>query len=258
MAGGHTLGIKQGAGPRNPRHPTRIRPGQMFFPLKGDRRLRAIVKHLDGEWVAVEREDGSAARLALDRLLATDAAGKGAHYRFHGWMHRPRGYRTEFRVIAVYAKRRLCVLALPEWDPTAQVEVPLGVLPEELRVEDAAGTCMADLSSPSAAALGIHACSQAKVREVSRGPRRSHPELLAEGQRYRRREDRAAFRLVGGVDADSARVAAWNGTRIVRLDRERLLAVGPDGHGLHYEYQGGGVVAMRRRLSSPRSRERAR
>ena len=39
MAGGHTLNIKQGPGPRNRRHPSRIRAGQLFFPRSGDQRL---------------------------------------------------------------------------------------------------------------------------------------------------------------------------------------------------------------------------
>ena len=72
MAGGRSLNLKQGPGPRDPRHPLRIRPGQMFFPRRGRRRMRLTIKRIDGEWVRGIREDGSEVNLALDRLLARD------------------------------------------------------------------------------------------------------------------------------------------------------------------------------------------
>jgi hypothetical protein len=247
VAGGHTLNIKQGPGPRNPRHPTRIRPGQMFFPRDGQKRLRVTVKRLDGEWVRVDREDGTEASLALDQLLAREEGGAGRHYRFHGWRFRPRGYRTELRVIAASAHSGRCVLSLPEWDPETEVDEALAVLPEELRAPGAVGSCMADLTSQSTAGLNIHSCRRSKVRDASRRASASHPELLAEGQLFRKRGDGKKLRL---LDVEGPRVSAWNGRRVVRVARERLLEVGPDGEGRHYLYLGGGVTATRRRRAA--------
>jgi len=253
VAGGHTLNVKQGPGPRNPRHPARIRPGQMFFPRKGRQRLRVTVKRLDGEWVRVIREDGTELSLALDRLLACGEDGSGRHYRFHGWRVRPRGYRTELRVIDVSAESGRCVLRLSEWDPGTDVDEALTVLPEELRAPGAAGSCMANLASSSVAGLGIHSCRKSKVRDSSREASGPHPELLAEGQRFRRLGDGAKFRL---LDTEGPKVSAWNGRRVVRILKERLLAVGPDGQGRHYEYIGGGVAATRHKRAT-RLRERS-
>jgi hypothetical protein len=253
VAGGHTLNIKQGPGPRNPRHPARIRPGQMFFPRKGRRRLRVTVKRLDGEWVRVIREDGTESSLTLDGLLARDEDGNGHHYRFHGWRFRPRGYRTELRVIDVSAESGRCVLRLPEWDPDTDVEEALTVLPEELRTPGGTGSCMANLASSSAAGLGIHSCRKSKVRDTSREASGQHPELLAEGQCFRRCGGGAKFRL---LDTEGPKVSTWNGRRVVRVSKERLLAVGPDGKGRHYEYVGGGVAATRHERAT-RFRERS-
>ena len=247
MAGGHALNIKQGPGPRNPRHPTQIRPGQMFFPREGQKRLRVTVKRLDGEWVRVDREDGTEVSLALDQLLACDEEGNGRHYRFHGWRFRPRGYRTELRVIKVSEESGGCVLRLPEWDPDTEVEEALTVLPEELQAPGAAGSCMANLTSQSAAGLGIHSCRRSKVRDASRGASGPHPELLAEGQRFRRRSDGAKLRL---LDTEGPKVSAWNGRRVVRVAKERLLEVRPDGQGRHYEYLDGGIIATRRKRAA--------
>jgi hypothetical protein len=253
VAGGHTLNIKQGPGPRNPRHPARIRPGQMFFPRKGRQKLRVTVKRLDGEWVRVIREDGTESSLALDRLFARDEDGSGCHYRFHGWRFRPRGYRAELRVIDVSAGSGRCVLRLPEWDPDTDIEEALAVLPEDLRFPGAAGSCMANLASSSAAGLGIHSCRKSKVRDASREASGPHPEVLAEGQRFRKRGDGVKLRL---LDTEGPKVSAWNGRRVVRVSKERLLAVGTNGQGRHYEYVGGGVAAMRS-MRAARHRERS-
>ena len=255
MAGGHTLNIKQGPGPRNPRHPARIRPGQMFFPREGRQKLRVTVKRLDGEWVRVIREDGTESSLALDRLLACDEEGNGRHYRFHGWRFRPRGYRTELRVIGVLTEPGRCVLRLPEWDPDTEVDEALTVLPEELGVPGAVGSCMANLASSSVAGLGIHSCRKAKIRDVSREASRPHPELLAEGQRFFRRGDGAKLRL---LDTEGPRVSAWNGRRVVRIAKERLLEVRPDGQGRHYEYLDGGVAATRHERAARRRAARTK
>jgi hypothetical protein len=249
VAGGHGLSIKQGPGPRNPRHPTRIRPGQMFFPHKGRQRLRVAVKRLDGEWVRVDREDGTEASLALDQLLACDEEGNGCHYRFHGWRFRPRGYRTELWVTSVSAESGRCVLTLPEWDPHTEVDEALTVLPEDLQTPGATGSCMANLASQSAGGLGIHSCRRSKVGDASRKASGPHPELLAEGQRYRRRSDGTKLRL---LDAEGPKVSAWNGRRVVRLATERLLEVRADGQGRHYEYLDGGVTATRRKRAARR------
>jgi hypothetical protein len=216
----------------------------MFFPLKGDRSLRATVKRLDGEWIRVVREDGSEASLALDQLLARDENGNGRHYRFHGWRSRPRGYRTELLVIGVAADSGRCVLSLPEWDPNTEVEEVLTVLPEEMRTEGVTGSCMANLASSSAAGLGIHSCRGSRVRDASRVAGGVHPELLAEGQRYRRRSDGATFRL---LEDQGPNFSAWSGRRTVRLAKGRLLEVRADGQGRHYEYLDGGVTAVRRK-----------
>lgn len=246
MAGGHSLNIKQGPGPRTPSHPARIRAGQLFFPRRGAQRLRLAVKRVDGEWVRVIREDGSEGNVALDQLLARDEAGDGINYRFHGWKRLPRGYRTEMIVASVSEVGARCRLVLPEWDPSTEIEELLSVLPAELHRSGATGSCRADLTSQSVAALDIHACSSAKVKGLSRTATGPHPELLAEGQEYRRRSDQKKFRLLD-IDPKSPTVPAWNGTRIVRLEAKKLLALRPDGEGLHYLYLSGGVVALRRR-----------
>lgn len=243
MAGGHTLNLKQGPGPRSRRHPERIRPGQLFFPLAGARRVRLEVTALDGEWVRVKREDGSQARVALDNLLELGADRRGARYRFHGWRPRPRGYRTELRVLRVSTASGRCVVMLDEWDPRTEIELDLRELPEAMRVPGSTGSCMANLSSTSTAGLAIHNCRRKPVRDASRTASASHPESLLGGQRFRRRSDGASFRI---LECSAGRVRAWNGRRVVSLSFERLLAVRRDGQGRDYEFLGGGVRARRR------------
>jgi len=246
MAGGHTLNLKLGPGPRCPRHPGRIRAGQVFFPLAGRARAPLVVKRVEGEWVRAERPDGAERRLALDNLLAVDAEGNGLRYRFQGWKPRRRGYRAEIWVAAVDEEKGRCRLVLPEWDPEAEVEELLSALPPALRRVGASGSCMANLASPSAAGLGIHACRAVKVRGLSRPAAGAHPEEVFAGQRYRRRSDGAAFRILEAVPG-SRTVAAWNGRRVVRLVRGALLARGDAGGGRRSLYLGGGLRAARRR-----------
>jgi hypothetical protein len=232
------------SGIRTPVHPKRIRDGQVFAPLHGRHHLRATVRRVKGEWVRVVREDGNEGKLALDRLLASDREGKGVHYRFCGWHPRPRGYRTELRVLGVVAAGERCVVSLPEWNPVAEIEQPLSILPERLRSPGALGSCMANLASPSAAGLAIHNCRAEKAPAGSRHALGPHPDILAAGQRYRRRRDGAAFRL---LEPTPAGAKAWNGRRVVSLHRDRLLATRRDGTGRYYEYIGGGSKEARRR-----------
>jgi hypothetical protein len=246
VAGGHTLNIKQGPGPRNARHPSRIRPGQRFFPLAGDKRRRFTVKRVDGEWALVDREDGRKGRISIDRLLASDAEGNGLDYRFHGWKRLPRGYRTEFHVLDISEAEGRCAIALPEWDPAAEVELSLASLPEAFRARGAVGSCRADLTAVSAAGLQLHDFSAAKAKGVSRIADGPHPGLLADGQEYRRRDDGKKFRVLE-VDPGAATVRAWSGGRVVQLQAARLLARRADGEGVHYSYLGGGLSAARRR-----------
>lgn len=224
----------------------------MFFPRRGRRRMRLTVKRIDGEWVRGIREDGSEVNLALDRLLARDAAGGGIHYRFLGWRLRPRGYRTELRVHSVSPAAGRCSVRLPEWDPETEVELSLASLPEELRRPNAAGSCMANLASPSVGGLDIHSCRRGKVRDASRQARGPHPDVLAEGQVYRRRRDGVKLRL---LDVDGPRISAWNGRRVVRISAAKLLETRADGGGRNYEYLGGGIAGYRKRpaISSRRS-----
>jgi hypothetical protein len=225
----------------------------LFFPRQGDHRLRLVVKSVEGEWVRVLREDGYKGNVSLDRLLARDEAGDGLHYRFHGWKHLPRGYRTEMVVAWISEQHALCGLVLPEWDPDIEVEVSVSEFPPAMRRAGAAGTCRANLTAQSAAALEIHSCSTAAVRGVSRARGGSHPEVLAGGQEYRRRSNQRKYRLLD-ADPDSPTVPAWSGARVVRLDAARLLATRPDGKGAHYDYLGGGVAATRQRRQRRRSR----
>jgi transcription elongation factor len=248
VAGGHTLNIKQGPGPRNRRHPSRIRAGQLFFPRSGDQRLRFTVKAVDGEWARVEREDRSKGRVSVDRLLAADEEGNGIDYRFHGWRRLPSGYRTEFSVLRLEGSGK-CVIALPEWDPEVEVELAMSTLPEALRAPGARGSCRADLTSSSEAGLDLHAFSSASAKGLSRAAVGRHPDLLADGQEYRRQRDGKKFRLLE-VDPEAATVAAWSERRRVRLDAARLLETGADGEGVHYTYIGGGRSATRRRRAS--------
>jgi hypothetical protein len=221
----------------------------MFFPLQGKRRLRATVKRVEGERVRVVREDGTEVTLALDRLLASDGEGNGRYYRFHGWKPRPRGSRTELRVISVSPDSRRCVLLLPEWDPAAEIEETSETLPEKLRVAGAVGSCMANLASPTASGLAIHSCRGSKLRVGSRPEIGSHPDVVAEGQRYRRRGGGPELRV---LEVTPPRARAWNGRRKVWLSEDRLLAVRPDGSGRHYEYLGGGVWEARRKRHEQR------
>lgn len=249
MAGGHSLGLKQGPAPRDPSHPERIRAGQVFFPLQGRRRRRLTVRRVEGEWVQGVLDDGSSRRLSLDRLLAVDEAGVGSRYRFQGWKARPRGYRTEMRVVRIDPRAGLCYLVLPEWDAATEIEELLSALPASLQAAGAAGSCMANLASPSVAGLEIHDCRPWGVRGRSRVAAGQHPAVLVEGQRYRRLEDGSHFRILESEPvADSVRV--WNGRRAVRLGVDRLLARAEDGDGRYYTYLGGGLRETRRRQAA--------
>jgi hypothetical protein len=252
VAGGHALNIKQGPGPRSRRHPSRIRAGQLFFPRRGNQRLRFTVKAVDDEWARVEREDCSKGRVSVDRLLAADDEGNGINYRFHGWRRLPRGYRTEFEVLRVSEGSGTCAIVLPEWDPGAGVELSLAMLPEALRATGAEGSCRADLTSSSGAGLALHAFSSASAKGLSRAAVGPHPEFLADGQEYRRRRDGKKFRLLE-VNPEAATVPAWSGRRTVRLEAARLLETGSGGEGFHYDYLGGGRTATRRGRAKRRS-----
>jgi hypothetical protein len=197
-----------------------------------------------GEWAQVVREDGSEGRLALDRLLANDGEGNGIHYRFCGWHPRPRGYRAELRVLRLLPATRRCLVSLPEWDPTAEIEQPLAALPEQLRSPGAMGSCLANLASASAAGLNIHSVRVVKLKIGSREGLRSHPEVIAAGQRYRRRSDGATFQLLAETPAGAK---AWSGSRVVLLSGDRLLATRADGSGRYYQYIDGGIREARRR-----------
>lgn len=255
MAGGHSLNIKQGPGPRNRRHPSRIRPGQRFFPLTGTHRQRLTVKELGGEWVRVEREDGSKGRVSLDKLLASHPAGDGVHYRFHGWRRLPRGYRTDFVVSCIAEEEEArCSIVLPEWDPETVVELPLAALPPALRSSGATGSCRADLTAASHAGLALHGFSGERAKGLSRAVGETYPEFVVGGQEYRRRTDGKRFRLLE-VQPGSPTVSAWSRRRVVRLEVIRLLARGPDGDGLHYVFIGGGLTAARRRRAAKRNND---
>lgn len=225
----------------------------MFLPLQGRCRLLSTIKRVEGEWVRVAREDGTNGRLALDRLLATDEAGEGRYFRFHGWRPLRRGYRTPLVVTAVDRREKRCLVRLPEWDSEVDIAQPLAVLPENLEGVGAAGSCMADLSSPSAAGLNIHSCRRVRAPQGSRAALPPHPDRLAKGQRFRRRADNACFQL---LDDAVPRVRAWNGARVVRLSRDRLLATATDGTGAIYEYLGGGVREARRARNAARAQPR--
>ena len=158
-----------GAGRRGARykaHPRSIKPGQLFWPLEGRRRRLFEVRDVRGPWVRIKREDGTAGRVTLVRLLSLGPGGRdGRYYRFHGWRSRRRGYRTALEVLGVQPGSDRCVIRLPEWDPDGQVEQPLSVLPAELRHDGALGSCMADLAAETAARLNIHACRTSPAAE---------------------------------------------------------------------------------------------
>jgi hypothetical protein len=103
---------------------------------------------------------------------------------------------------------------------------------------------MANLASVSAAGLNIHSCKSAPLRDGSRKALMPYPDLLANGQRFRRRADGVTFQLLEG---SGRRLRAWNGIRVVRLAPDRLLETQPDGGGLFYEYVGGGITKARLR-----------
>jgi hypothetical protein len=247
MAGGHSLHVRQGPGPRWKHHPKRIRAGQIFFPRSGARRVGLTVKRVEGEAVRAVREDQTQRLYALDRLLAVDGDGAGVYYRFHGWKPRPRGYHTELRVVRACGESDACWFVLPEWDPTAEIAERLTSLPTELRVPGAVGSCMANLASDTVSGLSIHGFRLSKPRGVSRPEKGTHPHVVAIGQRFRRREDGQEFLI---VDDDEGHLRAWNGKRQVRMSSERLLAVDDAGRGCYYEYRGGGIRATRRRARS--------
>jgi hypothetical protein len=215
--------------------------------------MMSTIKGIEGEWVRIAREDGTDGRLALDRLLATDGAGTGLYFQFHGWRSLRRGYRTSLVVTALDRREKKCLVRLPEWDSEVDVAQPLAVLPEDLRKVGAKGSCMADLSSSSAAGLNIHSCRCVRAPQGSRSALSAHPDRLAEGQRFQRRADGARFLL---LNDGQPHVRAWNGSRVVRLSRDRLLATGADGAGEIYEYLGGGVREARRARHAADRRQR--
>ena len=198
----------------------------------------------------VTLDDLSERRLALDRLLAVDDAGVGAHYRFQGWKPRARGYRTAISVAAVDADRGRCRLVLPEWDATTEVEDLLSVLPLTMRAVGATGSCMANLASPSAGGLSIHSCRATRPRGLSRTSLGPHPDDVAEGQEFRRVVDGVRVRILE-VNPSSPGVVAWNGRRRVRLTKAKLLDQMEDGTGRHYLYLGGGLREARRQRQAP-------
>ena len=231
-------GLRFGA--RHQEHPRRIRAGQVFTSLRKGPKPRLTVQRVGEEWARVRREDGTSARVSLDRLLARDEHGKGSYYCFHGWKPRARGYRVEFEVLVV--DEAVCTLRIPEWDPDERISQPLTVLPTCLRYVGASGSCMANMGSLSAAALNIHSCKNESAPKGSRTALPPYPSSLAAGQRFRRRRDGQVFHL---LDPDQPRVKAWSGRRIVYLDSAHLLELRDDGTGRRYDYLGGGTAAAR-------------
>lgn len=237
-------------------HPARIRPGQRFFPRQGHRRLPATVRRVDGESIMVRVDDGSEKPLALDRLLAIREDGRGRFYQLLGWRPKSAGYRTELEVLDISVERERCILRLPEWDPSVDLEQPLSILPDYLRNAGASGSCLANLASTSVAGLAIHDCGRTKVRGASREAVGSHPTVVAKGQRYR--PTRKCATTLELLDAGQPRARAWNGRRVVLVSTSRLLDTKADGTGRFYEYLGGGVWATRRVRGSKTHAKRAR
>jgi len=103
--------------------------------------------------VKARRSDppGESLQLSCSRLLAVDAAGEGAHYRFIGWM--PRRYRTWAYVAA--SEREWAVLIVPEWHPRRPVRLPRRQLPVGAVVPGGWMTADADLSAPYPARLSL-------------------------------------------------------------------------------------------------------
>jgi hypothetical protein len=218
----------------------------MFTPLAGRHRMLLTVVRVDGEWAQTKRLDGRAVRCSVDRLLEVDGLGAGLHYRFQGWHPLRRGYRTQLEVLGIAGDR--FQVRLSEWQPDLVVDLPAAELPTAMRMPGAKGSCMADLSSSSAAGLNIHSCRRGKLVDGSRQALPRHPDVVAKGQRFRRRRDGVVVRILDGTTGS---VRAWNGYRVVRLARGRLLAATPGGDGLHFEYLGGGEASAR----SQRQRE---
>lgn len=212
----------------------------MFTPLKKGPKLRLTVQLVEKEWARVRREDGSQGRVSVDRLLAQNDRGHGAYYRFHGWKPLARGYRVDFEVLTV--DKATCIMRIPEWDPDEGIPQPLGILPTDLRHAGASGSCMANMGSQSAAALNIHSCKNQSAPKGSRAALPRYPDVLAAGQRFRRRRDGQVFHL---LDPDQPRVKAWSGRRVVHLDRAHLLELRDGGTGRWYDYLGGGTAAAR-------------
>jgi hypothetical protein len=138
-----------------PPHPLAIRPGQRFWPLSGRRRRPFAVRAVDadGGRAVGRRLDGAGetVRVTLERLLALDDGGQGAHYRLLGFL--PGRYTTWATVVALDADD--AVLVLPEWHPARPARCPARLLPSDARAVGSWMRCTADLSQPRTARLGL-------------------------------------------------------------------------------------------------------
>jgi hypothetical protein len=138
-----------------PPHPLALRTGQRFWPLHGNRKRPFFVRSVDTQRNVVvgQRldEDKETVRFTVGRLLATDADGRGRHYRFFGFM--PRRYTTWATVVAI--DRSEAVLILPEWHPSHPVRMPARLLPPRSATEGTWLRCTADLSEGRGARLSV-------------------------------------------------------------------------------------------------------
>lgn len=262
MGGGHKLGIKQRSRPRYPGHPLTLREGQVFMPLHGRRRAdrqRLIITRLDhaaGTASAKREEAESSVTIKANRVLEAADGPEGwpvgLHYRFCGWLSRPRGYPTGFVVERVDREKGRIHIRIPEWDPRVTVNEPMSQFPEEVRCWGATGWLKADLAAREQSKLQVHA---PVAKDKSFGiPFRPmvHPVSVHPGQRYRRRVKararRSVLRVVEILDEQAILNDEVSGRRIP-VNSKTLLEVKKDGSGLKYEYVGGALRASERDLA---------
>jgi hypothetical protein len=139
-----------GYGP--PPHPRSVRPGQRYWPRADGGRGVLVVRHVDGDRVAVSGlEDRARRSLAARRLLAVRADGQGRYYQFQGFS--PRRYKTLVYVRAIADGQ--AILCVPEWHPDRDVRLPERLLPIGSRYPEASVQATCDLSASSAARLQL-------------------------------------------------------------------------------------------------------
>ncbi len=137
-----------------PDHPVIVRPGQRYWPRRGNARVGFSVRRVAGDVAIAARENGDKKSLEIPAatLLARRKDGQGAYHQFIGF--RPRKYESHAYVHAVGPEE--AILCFPEWHPRRPVSLFISLLPDDARFDGAWLSLSCDLSASSGARLEPH------------------------------------------------------------------------------------------------------